>query len=163
MRFLCRGLVLLAGLAVTIGLIPPAGLAQTTIPLLDIRTNVWRFNDSGLDKGTAWRAAAYPAESTWASGVGLFGVEPTIPYPYSSIPIRTPLVLGAGRMTYYFRTHFPLPYTPSAVIVQGTAYVDDGAVFYMNGSEIGRVRITSNPVYFTNRAQLANTRVSLLR
>ena len=156
LRFLCRRLVLLAGWVVAAGLIPTAGLAQTTIPLLDISTNVWRFNDSGTDLGTAWRASAYPAESTWRTGVGLFGVESTIPYPYSSIPIRTPLILGAGRMAYYFRTHFPLPYNPSAVIVQGTAYVDDGAVFYLNGAEVGRIRLTNNPVYFTNRAQLAN-------
>ena len=135
---------------------PQAGRAQTIIPLLDVNTNVWRYNDSGTDQGTAWRASSFPTESTWKSGVGLFGVEPTVPYPYAPIPIRTPLILGGGRMTYYFRTHFGLPFNPSAVIVQGTAYVDDGAVFYMNGAEVGRVRITNNPVYFTNRAQLAS-------
>ncbi|MEY2407380.1 MAG: trimeric autotransporter adhesin [Verrucomicrobiota bacterium] len=135
---------------------PPEVRAQTTIPLLDISTNSWRFNDSGMDLGTSWRANVYPAESGWKSGVGLFGVEPTVPYPYSPIPIRTPLVLGAGRMTYYFRTQFPLPYNPAAVIVQGTAYIDDGAVFYVNGTEIARVRMPAGPVSFTNRAQLAN-------
>ena len=137
------------------GFIVATSRAQTTISLLDINTNLWRYNDRGIDLGTSWRATVYPAENTWPNGVGLFGVEPTLPYPYPS-PIRTPLILGAGRTTYYFRAHFALPYNPSAVIVQATAYVDDGAVFYLNGLELGRIRLANGPVSFTNLAQLAN-------
>jgi hypothetical protein len=144
----------LAGLACLFLSSLPAARAQDTVQLLDINTNVWSYNDSGADLGTAWRDTSYLENPSWRAGVGLFGVEPTVPYPYP-VPVRTPLVLGAGRMTYYFRTHFAVTQSPSGILVSGTAYVDDGAVFYVNGTEVGRVRLTNNPVHNTNRALVA--------
>ncbi len=77
-----------------------------------------------------------------------------MPYPYP-VPVRTSLVLGAGRQTYYFRTHFTVTQSPLGIIVAGTAYVDDGAVFYANGTEVARVRLANGPVSSTNRASVA--------
>lgn len=129
--------------------------AQAPVQLLDMNSSVWRYNDSGADQGTAWREVSFPGESAWTSGVGLFGVEPTVPYPYPA-PIRTPLVLGAGRITYYFRANFNLPQNPASVVVSGTAFVDDGAIFYVNGAEVARTRLPFENVFSTTRAQLAS-------
>ena len=144
----------LTGLLLTGLLRPGAGMAQEPGELLSMSANVWSYNDAGSDLGTAWREASYPAESSWPTGVGLFGVEPTVPYPYP-VPLRTSLVLGAGRLTYYFRTHFTVTQNPLGILVAGTAYVDDGAVFYANGTEVARVRLANGPVSSTNRASVA--------
>ncbi len=131
----------------------PAALAQSTV-VLNLTNSPWRYNDTGLDLGTAWRNASYPAENQWPSGTGLFGVEGTVPYPYPA-PVETSLVLGARRVTYYFRTHFNFSGGAANLNLIANAYVDDGAVFYLNGTEVARIRMTNDPVYFTNRAQLA--------
>lgn len=129
--------------------------AQTGTSLVTLTNSVWRFNDTATDLGTAWRAASYPAENQWPTGRGLFGVESTVPYPYPE-PVRTALVLDAGRTTYYFRTRFNFPGNPAGLTLQVTAYVDDGAVFYLNGAELYRVRLPAGPIAFTNKAELAS-------
>ncbi|HEU0010932.1 MAG TPA: immunoglobulin domain-containing protein, partial [Verrucomicrobiae bacterium] len=143
----------LAGLA-----LPSRAPAQNQLTLIDITNTVWRFNDSGTNLGTAWRAASYPAEtnSGWSTGTGLFGVDTT--QAFSSLypaPIHTPMVLGAGRITYYFRTRFLLPQDPASNVVEVTLWADDGAVVYVNGTEVARVRLTNDPVLFDTKAQLA--------
>jgi hypothetical protein len=143
----------LAGLAV-----PSRAPAQNQLTLIDTTSTVWRFNDSGTNLGTAWRAASFPGEtnSGWSTGTGLFGVETTQPYPsLYPAPIHTPMVLGAGRITYYFRTRFLLPQDPASNIVEVTLWADDGAVVYVNGTEVARVRLTNDPVLFDTKAQLA--------
>ena len=130
--------------------------------LIDLTNTVWRFNDVGTnDLGTDWRAVHYLQEtnSDWKTGTGLFGIDTTVrPSPLPPVypvPFVTPLTMGAGHITYYFRTKFLLPQTNN-VIVDVTAYIDDGAVFYLNGVEIFRVRLPTDPVLYTNRAELAN-------
>ena len=126
--------------------------------MIDITNTVWRFNDSGADLGTDWRAVDYPLETTtnWASGTGLFGIDTTVREPpLYPAPFQTPLVLGAGRITYYFRTRFFVPQDPASNIVSVVAYIDDGAIIYVNGVEIIRTRLPSDPVLYNTRAQLA--------
>ena len=106
-----------------------------------------------MDLGTGWRTINYPGENGWPTGKALFGVESSYPYPYE-IPLQTPLVLNAGRTTYYFRTHFVYsgPFTNLQLLA--TADIDDGAIFYLNGAEVGRVRMPAGPVQFSTYAQL---------
>lgn len=110
----------------------------------------WRYDGSGTDRLTAWRAANYN-DSSWALGFGMFGTETPGVYPYpiiSSIPSPD---LG-GPNTAYFRTHFQWTNGLGFSLV-ATSYVDDGAVFYLNGQEASRVRISANPVLFNSAAQ----------
>ena len=132
-----------------------AASAQTGLSLLTLSNSQWRYDDTATDLGTAWRAVSYPAENQWPAGVGLFGVESTHPSPYTE-PVRTALVLNAGRTTYYFRTRFNFTGNPAGITLRATAYVDDGAVFYLNGAELHRVRLPAGPITFTNKAQLAS-------
>lgn len=146
-------MIALAGLAL------PARALADQITLIDITNTVWRYNDSGNDLGTAWRAVNYPAEANapWTNGVGMFGVDTTVRVPplYES-PFHSPLVMGVGHIAYYFRTRFIIPQNPASNIVEVTAYIDDGAVFYVNGVEVSRVRLPTDPVLYDTRAQLAN-------
>ena len=64
----------------------------TVVPI----QGAWRFNDTGADLGTAWRAPGYD-DSAWASGAGL------LYFNTGSLPAATNTSLTAGRTTYYFR------------------------------------------------------------
>jgi len=130
------------------------GLAQSSATLVDLTNATWRFNDSGANLGTAWRAVNYPGENTWPTGRGLFGVESTTPYPYP-VPVRTPLLMGAGRTTYYFRTRFNFNGSTVGLNLQASAYIDDGAVIYLNGTEVSRIRLPNGTISFSTKAQLA--------
>src|SRR5262245_18540129 len=104
--------LLLAGLA---GSTPWAG-AQPPLRLIDPFTHVWRYDDSGHELGTAWRESAYN-DSSWPTGMGLFGVETTTPFHYAPAgfpAVTVPLALTAPgntaqTVTFYFRTHFQVP------------------------------------------------------
>ena len=52
-------------------------------------------------------------------------------------PKNTPLTIG--RTTYYFRTWFNYTGSVANVSLAFRALIDDGAVFYLNGAELGRV------------------------
>ena len=115
------------------------GLRINRSDLLLSRTNSWRFDASGNNLGTAWRAPEFD-DTGWSNGTALFGQETVGVYPWA---IQTPLPLN-NILTYYFRTKFQLPaigYTSLEV----RAYVDDGAVWYLNGREAARLRIAGNP------------------
>jgi hypothetical protein len=51
--------------------------------------------------------------------------------------------------TYYFRTHFTMAYPAGLLLVTFTNFVDDGAVFYLNGNEIKRLRMPPTPAIIT--------------
>lgn len=105
---------------------------------------VWRYN---LDAGTAglpsnWAASAHTVDNvSWSQGAGLLAVEVTA----LAETINTTLTLEA-KIPYYFETEFA--YNNPAVIDQMVIshYVDDGAVFYLNGVEIGRVNMPGGPI-----------------
>jgi hypothetical protein len=124
----------------------PSAMAQTSVPLLEF-TNVWRYEASGDDLGTAWLKDDFD-DSTWPIGRGLFYVGETMPYP---APFNTELPPLNGRITQYFRTRFSLP---AEFIIPGlqlvaTNLVDDGCVIYLNGIEAGRIRMASQPSFQT--------------
>lgn len=104
------------------------GPATTILPL----DAEWRYDDSGEDRGTAWREPDYveDPENPWKTGNGMFYVEnATLP----GLPKTTPLTHGF--VTYYFRTTFNLA-SPDGAAVQLRHVVDDGAVFYVNGNRL---------------------------
>jgi hypothetical protein len=54
-------------------------------------------------------------------------------------------ITGYPYYTYYFRTHFSFSNSLSGVALLSTDYLDDGAVFYLNGTEIYRLRMPPAP------------------
>ncbi len=69
-------------------------------------------------------------------------------------PLLTSMTLdpntGFPYYTYYFRTHFPFTNALSGVSLLLSNYVDDGAVFYLNGTEIYRLRMDPYPAQILN-------------
>jgi hypothetical protein len=82
--------------------------------------------------GAAWAATNY-ADAAWSSGPGPLGKESaTLP-----IPLATTITLYS-RLAYYFRTSFVFTGETATASLALTYMLDDGAVFYLNGTEIRR-------------------------
>ena len=52
--------------------------------------------------------------------------------------------------TYYFRTHFNFTGSTAGASLTFSNYVDDGAVFHLNGTEIFRLRMAAAPTAIVN-------------
>ncbi len=117
---------------------------MTTNLLCDF-DNVWKFTTADLD-GTAWTAPAYDDSAWEGSGPGLFWAD-TYGFPDPDIPqpVNTEMALdptaGVPFSTYYFRTHITSTNMPGNFPLLLEDYVADGAVFYLNGAEVYRVRM----------------------
>ena len=71
------------------------------------------------------------------------------PAPKANTPLPNE-ANGSPYPTYYFRTHFLFSGTAAGFALVFTNFIDDGAVFYLNGTEIQRVRMAGGPVSYTN-------------
>jgi len=124
--------------------IDPVPAVTSNFTLVPI-TGAWRYEDTGTDPGTAWRAPGYN-DSAWANGAGLLTFNTGV------LPAPSGTTLAAGRATYYFRTSFNFSGATSNVTFDVRAIADDGAVFYLNGTEIHRQNMPAGPVTFATSA-----------
>jgi hypothetical protein len=115
----------------------------------------WRYQDQGLDEGTAWREPGFD-DSGWAVGPGPFG--------YGQGDERTVLYFGDEFFkvrTTYFRKPFnvagPLGLTNLALRVCFT----DGVAVYLNGVEVLRRNLAPAADFYTlalaSNAEYQNT------
>ncbi|MDB4693121.1 lamin tail domain-containing protein [Akkermansiaceae bacterium] len=109
--------------------------AGAAIEVIDF-DHVWRYN---LDAGTAglpaaWANSGHAVDNVnWSEGPGLLGFESTT--------LGEPLLTSITRefkIPYYFETEFQFNGTDSVDSIEFENYIDDGAVFYLNGVELGR-------------------------
>lgn len=127
--------------------------AQQETTLINFNST-WKYNNSGTDLGTAWRAISYPSESSWATGQGILGVEDPagINAYQATAPFNTQFSgFAQSTVTYYFRTTFNFSGSPNAPGLQlfATNLVDDGCVIYLNGSVAGSIRMPASYTYTT--------------
>jgi hypothetical protein len=114
-------------------------------PDLVAMDSLWRFNEMGFDLGTAWRDLGYD-DSAWSEGAGVLGFDDSLPqHPYPLRTILTP-VDGGGALTTYFRHTFVIPAAAQFTALRLRTLVDDGAVFYLNGTEVLRLRMPDGPI-----------------
>ncbi len=109
--------------------LPPA-VTQTVIP----RASTWKYWDRG-DQGTSWRGTSFD-DSAWSSGAGPLGFGETY--------IRT--TTTSGRVSYYFRKNFTVSDLDTVIGVRGELMYDDGAVVYLNGTEIARAAMPTGTI-----------------
>jgi len=122
--------------------------------LLD-RHATWDFNDTGTDLYTAgqWTSLGYDPE-VWGEG-------PATLIARNADPDQEPLPAGwdfmtpmtYGNIAYYFRHIFNVPQDIMGTITASNL-IDDGAVFYLNGQEIERIRLPAGPIASTTEAGL---------
>lgn len=116
-----------------------AQLVQTHLQF----TNSWRYLQTGVEQGTAWRTNGFN-DSTWQGpSQGLLGWEPDTPNLYNvHAPISTSLTISGGApATYYFRTTFNFSGNTNGISIFATNLVDDGCIIYLNGRQAGNVRM----------------------
>ena len=94
----------------------------------------WRYDDSGADLGTAWRAAGYN-DAGWATGNAQLG--------FGDGDEGT--VVAAGNVTYYARTSFEFTGAQPSALDLGIL-ADDGAVVYLNGTELARENMPAGTI-----------------
>jgi hypothetical protein len=130
-------------------------ITWTSTRLLGFDAN-WRYLAGLADPGDSWRNPEFN-DSGWSSGSGPLGVDPSTPFPYP-LAVRTPLPITAPNGThlksYYFRTHFQSEAPAAGVTLYVTNYLDDGAVYYLNGFRIGALRVADNPARHDSDATL---------
>lgn len=127
----------------TSALIPP--MAATAFPVA--AGSEWRYFDNGTDQGTAWKEPAF-ADAGWSYGAAKLG--------YNDNAVTT---LGFGPnaadkyITSYFRKQFTVANT--AVIsdsLQLHLLRDDGAIVYINGTEVVRSNMPAGAVDYTTHS-----------
>jgi hypothetical protein len=121
-------------------------LGQAELQLLTF-TNTWKYYlTNAYGPEGSWTSTNYD-DSSWLVGLPLFGYDDAIlPLPFNSLvdpPSR------GGPATLYFRTRFDFPSNPApGMSLVASNLVDDGAVFYLNGTEMRRIRMPAGVVAY---------------
>ena len=120
----------------------PPGIANTKSYIqLD---HTWKYSDDNIDYMSEFSKVDFD-DSSWKSGKGMFGKDSgTIPEP----GINTPLQNNSAEnlVSYYFRTEFEFSDDPVGSEIDLRAVIDDGARFWLNGTEITRVRLPNGQI-----------------
>ena len=111
---------------------------------------VWKYLDNGSDQGTTWRDVAFN-DTTWASGAAQLGYgdgdEATV-VGFGPDP-------GNRYITTYFRRAFTVPDASLYTSLTLRLLRDDGAVVYLNGTEVFRSNMPAGPIIYTTLASAA--------
>ncbi len=140
----------------------PTVVSITTALVVDAYGSTWQFNTNSQDAAPTWKNSASGGVD-WQTGPGLFGTETsagtiTLLAPLGGInTVIPPPNTNNAYLTTYFRKSVTLP-----ALAVGTSYAishvtDDGAVFYLNGAEIGRVNMPAGAVAYATLATVAST------
>ncbi len=108
----------------------------------------WKYLDDGLDPGSEWKAKDFD-DSAWAHGPARLGFDTTV--ETASVTNDN----GGPPMTLlalYFRTSFNLDKAPTWTSLNMELIVDDGAVMYLNGAEIGRANMPPGVLQYSDTA-----------
>jgi len=103
----------------------------------------WRYHDGDGNFASDWAGMAHAVGVDWKSGGAPIGRESGA----LSVPLVTDLRANyqESTVTYYFEREFDLSIEQFAAIdsLEITHQIDDGAIFYINGVEVGTFNITS--------------------
>ena len=91
----------------------------------------WRYFDRTNDLGTAWRSDPY-SDATWSSGAAMLG------FGDANGLLPTTTVANNRQWTTYFRREFVVPFPSYISSLSARLLRDDGAVVYLNGTEVWR-------------------------
>ncbi len=102
---------------------------------------VWRYLDDGSDQGTAWRDPSFD-DALWKSGAAQLG--------YGDGDETTVVSYGpdAGNkyITTYFRTSFEVEDPAVAEVLVLEMQYDDGAIVWLNGTEVVRANMADGTI-----------------
>jgi hypothetical protein len=113
-----------------------------------IATNAsWKYLDNGSNQGTAWKAANFN-DVSWVSGNAELG--------YGDGDEATVVSYGGSSNNKYITTYFRKSFTvPNASLYSSLMFGlvrDDGAIVYLNGTEVYRSNMPTGSVNFKTKA-----------
>ena len=131
-------------------LLPLCGRAQTVS--LIAKSSSWKYLDNGTNQGTSWRSVSF-SDAAWASGNAELG--------YGDGGEATVVSYGTSATnkyrTTYFRKSFQVA-NPAAISTLTLSLMrDDGAVVYLNGTEVARSNMPTGTISYTTLASTAIT------
>jgi len=107
----------------------------------------WKYFEAPINTTwPGWQNVDYD-DAPWPSGPGAFGLpfDEIIPAPFVMRTVIRPSENG-GPITTYFRAPFNLSVSNTNAIIQLRGVFDEGAVVYVNGAEVWRVRMPNGPI-----------------
>lgn len=126
---------------------PPARAVDVT--LVPAGTT-WKYLDNGSNQGTAWRPLSFD-DSAWPSGPAQLG--------YGDGDEATALAYGPDANNKYITTYFRRVFTVAdASVFSGLTLKllrDDGAVVYLNGTEVWRSNMPAGGIGYQAVASVA--------
>ena len=111
----------------------------------------WKYWSATAAPNPAWRQLSFD-DSTWVGpsrAVFSFGAN--------GLPVPSNTLLTNGPPAFYFRKHFNFSGSTNDVTLRLNHWIDDGAVFHLNGAEIFR---TGMPVGVITHNTLASRNVA---
>ncbi|MFP2929904.1 endo-1,3-alpha-glucanase family glycosylhydrolase [Pyxidicoccus sp. 3LG] len=112
--------------------------------------SAWRYADTGADLGTAWTAVGFQ-DSTWKQG--------NAPLGYGESGLGTTVSHGPDAtnkfVTTYFRRSFSVADPTLVSELNVRLQRDDGAVVYLNGTEVLRSNLPTGTVHYRTYASTA--------
>jgi hypothetical protein len=138
--------LILASIVISLAFVT-AAFAQTT---LVARGSSWKYLDNGSNQGSGWAAPAFD-DSGWAAGNAQLG--------YGDGDETTVVGYGGNAnakfITTYFRRSFNVTNPADFSSLSLNILRDDGAVIYLNGTEIFRTNMPAGPVGYQTLASVA--------
>ncbi|HMJ88290.1 MAG TPA: Ig-like domain-containing protein, partial [Candidatus Acidoferrum sp.] len=109
--------------------------------------SVWKYLDTGVNAGTAWRGISFD-DSAWRSGPAQLG--------YGDGDERTVVSYGPNSSSKFLTTYFRRAFTVTGALaftgLSLSTLRDDGAVVYLNGTEVYRGNMPTGTVTSGTRA-----------
>ena len=102
---------------------------------------VWKYLDGGTEPGAKWNQPGFD-DSQWKSGKAPLGYGE----PQLGTQVRSGPDAAHQAITTWFRCEFDSPEITAGERFVILFSVDDGAVIYLNGQEIGRENMPKGPL-----------------
>ena len=110
---------------------------------LVVKGSLWSYLDDASDQGSAWRQVGFD-DSSWSSGAGELGFNEGD---------EATLISDSDANTYYFRHEFTTDLSASDLSAMTLSLeVDDGAVVYLNGTEVHRTAMPSGTISYASQS-----------
>jgi len=127
-----------------------AGVALAAEEIMVPRLAVWRYSDAGVTPGAGWQAVSFD-DVTWKVGPAILG--------YGDADVATVVGYGPAStnkfITTYFRHSFVVSDAATFDRLQVQLLRDDGAVVYLNGTEVLRDNLPAGTITNTTFALTA--------
>ncbi|MEQ1898298.1 MAG: putative Ig domain-containing protein [Vicinamibacterales bacterium] len=124
--------------------------SSTTDSLLVEQGAAWKYLDNGTNQGTAWRGVGFN-DGAWLSGTAQFG--------YGDGDEATVVSYGGNSSNKFITTYFRRAFNVADPTLYQSLTLrllrDDGAVAYLNGTEVFRTNLPGGAISHTTPATVA--------